>query len=79
MAEQTDDLIIKKWNELLKSFYGIIEGNPTVDKVKVQLIELQQKASNSKLLTQRQSAGIYDRCKFYLNGTYGKNLSHLAN
>ena len=77
-VEVTDDLIIDKWKELLNSFHEIIKNDPSVTKVKEDLRALQLKAKNSHM-TARQCAGIFDRCENYLNGSYGKHLSHLSN
>lgn len=74
-AAATDAETNAKWVSMLKMFHKIIDGNPAVEKVKDKLIELQGLCQNS-ILTPLQSNGIYERCQNYINGTYGRNLSH---
>lgn len=73
----TDSQRNQKFDSMLKVFSSIIAGNPPVDKVKEKLIGLQKSAQQS-VLTLRQASAIYDRCKYYIDGTYGKGLSHPA-
>jgi hypothetical protein len=76
-AAATDAEICAKWVSMLNMFKRLTEDKPTVEKIKDKLIELQSLAMNS-ILTPRQVSGIYERCQNYINGSYGKNLSHLA-
>lgn len=74
----TDAEINAKWVSMLNMFNKIIDDKPAVDKVKDKLIQLQELAKNS-ILTPRQQEGIYERCQNYINGSYGKGLSHEKN
>lgn len=72
----TDEMCITEWRTMLNSFKEIIKDRPPINKVKGELEELMDLAKTSGRLTARQSEGIYERCQNYLNGSYGKNLSH---
>lgn len=72
----TDEMCIAEWRTMLATFKGIIDGNPPASKVKAELQELMDTAKINARLTARQQEGIFERCQNYLNGTYGKNLSH---
>lgn len=79
----TDEMCIAKWRQLLRMFKKLIEGNPTPEIIKEDLIALKQTASLSIELTPRQVEGIVARCDNYLNGEYGNtktagNLSYGA-
>jgi len=60
-----------KFDSMLKIFAEIIDGNPPIDKVKDELVELKEACQSTGLLTLRQSDAIIGRCNNYLNGTYG--------
>jgi hypothetical protein len=72
----TDEMIITEWRSMLSIFKEIIKDNPPVSKVKEDLEELAESAKLSARLTPKQRDGIYERCQSYINGTYGKGLSH---
>jgi hypothetical protein len=74
----TDDMVISEWKSMLNVFHTTIAGNPPAENIKEELMALQDAAKQSVLLTPRQVGGIYERCQNYINGTYGKGLSHLA-
>lgn len=65
-----------KWDSMLKVFKGIIENDPEPETVKEKLQALSQSAINTQMLTSRQKEGIVDRCRYYMDGTYGKGLAH---
>lgn len=73
----TDKQKCDKWESMLRVFKSIIEGNPEPEKVKEELHELSQSAINIQMLTSRQKEGIVDRCRSYMDRTYGKGLSHV--
>jgi len=73
----TDEMVIAEWRTMLASFNDIIEDRPPIEKVRAELEELMEMCKISARLTPRQREGIYDRCKSYLDGTYGKGLSHV--
>lgn len=73
-----DEMVIVEWRTMLDTFKDITKGNPPLKDVIEPLTALQEKAQNSVILTGRQREGVYERCQNYLNGTYGKNLSHVA-
>lgn len=75
----TDEMYITKWRAMLKIFKDTIEGEPTINSVKDDLLELKDEAINTFLLTPAQKRGIVERVEYYLNGTYGKNLSKPSN
>jgi len=75
----SDETIVAEWKEVLGVFHGIIKDNPPVEKVKGKLDELANAAKISDILTPQQQEAIYDRCKNYINGSYGKNLSRMQN
>lgn len=75
----TDEMYITKWRAMLKIFKDTIEGEPTINSVKDDLLELKDEVINTFLLTPAQKRGIVERVENYLNGTYGKNLSKPSN
>lgn len=87
MAEETkkteeprikDEQYIAKWVSMLSLFKETIKDKPPVSEVKEDLLELAEEAKTTFLLTPNQKSGIVERCTNYINGTYGKNLSHLS-
>lgn len=72
----TDTEINNEWSSMLNIFKALIDKNPAPEKIKDDLLALKEAAKNSVKLTPRQREGINDRCQNYLNGTYGKGLSH---
>lgn len=74
----TDAIIIAEWKSMLDLFHSLTESKPEVSKVQSALESLAEKAKLSNILTPRQKEGIADRCRNYINGTYGKNLAHLT-
>jgi hypothetical protein len=77
-AKPTDTEINATWQSMLQMFHKIIENNPTPEKVKEKLVELQDLAKNSGIMTVRQVEGIYMRCQNYLDGTWGMNSKREA-
>lgn len=72
-----------KWQQLLKVFGKIIDGNPKPEKVKESFDKLKEQVKSSALLSFRQVEGIIARCDNYMKGQYGNtkteaNLSHGA-
>lgn len=79
MSQETNEqLVIAEWRSMIDTFKSLIDKTPPVKDVLEPLTALQEKAQNSSILTGRQRQAIYDRCQNYLDGTYGKNLSHAA-
>lgn len=74
----TDDQYIAEWQSMLRIFKGIIKESPKPESVKTELEELIEEAKLTLYLTPAQRNGIVERCQNYLNGTYGRNLSHVA-
>lgn len=74
----TDAMCIAKWQQLLKVFKGLIEGNPEPETIKDDLLSLKETAKLAPELTPRQVEGIIARCDNYLNGEYG-NTKTTAN
>ena len=72
----TDDMIIAEWRSMLQTFKDLIKGDPKPSEIKEELMELVEMAKNSSRLTSKQIEGIHDRCMNYINGSYGRNLSH---
>lgn len=69
-----------KWQQLLRIFKKITDGDPLPEKVKDQLDNLKTQAKNSHDLSVRQVEGISDRCNNYMNKEYGntKRPEHLG-
>lgn len=64
---------IAEWRSMLDTFSETIKGNPSVDKVKGDLMSLIEVASNTTYLKMAQKDAIIARCRNYINGSYGKN------
>lgn len=73
----TDAMIIAEWRSMIQMFKDIVKDMPKIEDVKDDLTELMELSKNSARLTPKQREGIHERCANYLNGTYGKGLSHI--
>jgi hypothetical protein len=74
----TDEMYINKWRSMLNTFKLIIKDSPKPADVKQKLEALSEAAKNTHHLTSAQKSGITERCANYLNGSYGRNLSHTS-
>lgn len=72
----TDEQYITEWRSMLSMFKGIIKEISKPEIVKAELEELIKEAKLTNYLTPAQRNGIIERCNNYINGIYGKNLSH---
>jgi hypothetical protein len=63
------------WAVLLGEFHALVQDAPNANKIKEQLLALNEKAKLANDLTFRQIDGIRDRINNYLNGDYGKTKS----
>jgi hypothetical protein len=68
-----DTECIQEWRTLVGEFNKLTENSPQIEKVRENLVALQNKAKNNALLTHRQVDGVFSRCENYLNGTYGRS------
>lgn len=84
MSEETketrikDEQYIAKWVSMLNIFKGLVKDNPPISNIQDELEELIEEAKLTVYLTPNQKSGIVERCANYINGTYGKGLSHTS-
>lgn len=71
----TEKECTEQWVSMLNIFKDLTKDNPSAKAVKDELLELIEEAKNTILLTPAQKCGIIERCKNYMNETYGRNLS----
>jgi hypothetical protein len=64
------------FTELLKEFNELVDSQPTVSKIKDELLAIKLKSS-SKSLTPRQVDSIHDRVNNYINGQYNNKKHNL--
>lgn len=70
-----DAQFIAEWRSMLNMFAETVKNNPPVEKVRKDLEELMEAAKLTIYLTGAQKDAIVARCRNYINGSYGKNLS----
>lgn len=68
------NLVKDEFQLLLDGFHDIIKGMPEIEKVKTELLELKEIASNNNTITFWQKDAIVGRCNNYLKGEYGSQV-----